>query len=115
MSKFKNYLAYRTGYKTCSAIDIKAVPAKVYYYSKEELYSFLSGILNAKHCMVLSDKVVYPARSFSYLFMLSKRFEEAGIKANVNYDLDFRCLMIDRKDLESFNKNKVLKLNKRYY
>lgn len=114
MKVIKNYLAYRTGYKTCSDVNIKVVPAKVYYYNKEQLYYFLSGILNAKHCLVLSEKIIYPARSFSYLYMLKKRFEEADIKADVNYDLNFRCLMIDRKSLTPYIKNNSLKLNKRY-
>ena len=115
MSVIKNYLAYRTGYKTCSKIDIKVVPARVYYYNNEQLFYFLSGILNAKHCLILTDKIVYPARSFSYLFMLSKRFEEAGIKADVNYDLNFRCLMINKESIKPLIENKTLKLNKRYY
>lgn len=114
MSLLKKFTAYYTGYKTCSAISIKAVPAKVYYYNEDQLRYFLSGVLNAKHCLVLSDKIVYPARSFSYLYMLKMRFKEAGIKAEVNYDLTFRCLMIDKNELIPFIKNKTLKLGKRY-
>lgn len=105
----KNLRAYLTGYR-CNK-SLKTIPSKVYYYNKEQLYYFLSAILNSRDCLILEDKVIYSAKSFSYLYMLEKRFQEANINAKVNYDLDFRCIMID---LSNILYNEHLHLNKYY-
>lgn len=89
----------------------KTVPSKIYHYKKEQLYYFLSAILNSRDCLILEDKVIYPAKNFSYLYMLKKRFQDAGIEAAVNYDLDFRCVMIN---LSEILYNEHLHLNKNY-
>lgn len=98
MGFIMNKLAYYTGYKKCNK-NTKTVPAKVYYYDKKQLGWFLSGILNSNDCLILEDKVVYSAKNFSYLYMLEKRFNELDINAKVNYDLNFRCLMIPLSDI----------------
>lgn len=110
MGFIKNRLAYYTGKITCNK-NSKFIPAEVYYYDNVRLGWFLSGILNSNNCLILEDKVVYSAVSFSYLYMLEKRFNEMDIDAKVNYDLDFRCLMIP---LSSILYKEFLHLGKSY-